>query len=126
MARLWTPGALERIPTQHAVIALDAVALSTAGEILEELGATNYIAVMGLVLYGQRTFYVRDATPGNVFGSAAAPFPALTKLTLPIGREPWMILPVNKALEVVNADGVETSDFAGVLVYKNLDEPAGG
>ena len=125
MARLWTPGALERIPTLHAAIGLNAVALSTAGVLLAAPGAGLFIAIMGLVLYGEKTFYVRDDTPGNVMGGSTAPFPAASTLTLPIGREPWSILPANKALEVFNQDGAATSDFAGVLAYKILDEAAG-
>lgn len=123
MARKWTAGALERIPTLHAPIGLNAIAAAAGGVILAAQGAGKLIAVMGLVLHGEKVFHLRDDTPTDIAGIAAAAFPALTTLTLPICSEPWAILSDNKAFEVVNDDGAATSDFAGILAYKVIDEP---
>ncbi len=126
MARIWTAGALSRIPTQGGQIELPNIDAGANAVIVPAPGTGLLLAIMGLILYGQRSFALLDSSGRFLLAGQVVPLPDGTILTLAMTAEPWGILADNVGLEVCNCDTGAPSEFSGAVAYKVLPEQPGG
>lgn len=127
MTRIWTAGAMDRIPLQsRAISVLQLAPMVAAAQILAPPGSGFFVAVMALTICGSRNFFLRQTIAAvPMLGGETAPWPEQDILTLANAREPWSILTENSGLEIVNAHPGANGDYAGIITFKILDEPEG-